>query len=425
MRLLIKNCRLYNDSHTIRDVYIQQGVIVEIGENLSFDLVDTVDAKGRFLLPGLIDMHCNICDPGYETKEDCMSVSRAAVHGGYTSITALPNTSPVIDNKTVISYILNNNSKLFHANIFPYGSMTKGLLGEEIAEIGEMKQAGIVALSDGGKCIKDAGLLGNIMLYTNMFDLPLITTCDDRSISADGVMNKGKYATAIGLRGIPREAEETIIARDLILAMHNNARLHISLISTKGAVDLIRLAKARNINVTCDTCPHYFTLTEEAVDSYNTFAKVRPPLRTQEDVQAIIEGLVDGTIDVISTGHSPDTIQRKQVEFDNASFGISALETAFGLSYDALVKTNILTLEQLVEKMSSTPAEILRLHLKGEIKVGSDADLIIVDVDNEYKVDASQFSSKAKYSPVDGKSLYGKVVCTILSGNLAYLDINE
>ncbi len=423
MRLLIKNCRLYNNPTALKDVYIVQGTISAIGEKLSYDFVDTIEAKGRFLLPGLVDMHCNICDPGFELKEDIMSVSRAAIHGGYTSITALPNTSPVIDNKTVVSYILNNNSKLFHANIYPYGSMTKGLLGEEIAEIGEMKQAGIVALSDGGNCIKEGGLLGNIMLYTKMFKLPVITTCDDRSISADGVMNKGKYSTEIGLRGIPREAEETIIARDLILAHHNNARLHISLISTKGSVELIRLAKAYNVNVTCDTCPHYFTLTEEAVDSYNTYAKVRPPLRTQEDVEAIINGLVDGTIDVISTGHSPDTIESKNAEFDRASFGISALETAFGLSYNALVKTNILTIQQLVDKMSTTPATILNLTNKGHINIGDDADLIIVDTEHPYNVDASLFSSKAKYSPYDGKELLGKVVCTILAGNLAYLDI--
>lgn len=423
IRLLIKNGLVCNSQKppSVQDIYIEGGVIQEVGPNLNIDIIETIDVKDSLVLPGLIDMNCDICDPGFETKEDIMSVSKSAAKGGFTSITCLPNTIPVIDNKTVVNYIINKSEHLSKVNIFPYGSMTTACEGVHIAEIGEMKKAGIVAISDGNISISDTDLMRNILLYSNMFKIPVITACEDKNIAYKGVMNQGKFSTEIGLEGIPREAEETIVARNLILAQYTNAKLHITHVSTKGSVDLIRMYKKLGVDVTCDTCPHYFTLSEGLVASYNTLAKVKPPLRTKSDVEAIIEGIIDGTIDVISTGHSPTTLESKRLEFNNATYGITSLETAFSLSYTSLVDTKLLSIQQLVHKMSSKPAEVLNLEKKGKIKIGYDADIIIVDKNGEYTINPDEFASKAKFSPYAGLKTKGEILYTIIDGNFIYL----
>lgn len=424
MKLLIKNGTILNDQGTqeSKDILLQDGVVLKIGEDVvAGDEVETIDAAGKLILPGLVDMSCDICEPGYEQREDILSASKSAAKGGFTSIACLPGTNPSIDNKAVVNYILTQSRQVSLVHIYPYGSMTKGCQGTEIAEIGEMKKAGIVALSDGHAAIADSALLRNILIYTKMFDIPVITMCEDAKLAGDGVINKGMVSTKIGLKGIPREAEEIMVARNIILAEHSRARLHITHVSTKGSVKLIRDAKKNGVDVTCDTCPHYFTLTENAVEQHTTFVKVKPPLRTQEDVESIREGLADGTIDVISSGHSPQTIESKKIEFDRASYGISMLEMAFLISYHTLVRGKVLSLHRLIELMAGSPGKILGLEGKGALKENWDGDLFIFDEDENTEIIASQFASKSKFSPYNGMKLKGRILCTLVNGNTVYV----
>ncbi len=423
MRTLIKNASVFNKDGVLEivDIYIDYGEIIEIGKNLNYNIPEYIDVKEKYVFPGLIDTSCKICDPGFENKEDIASASKSAIKGGFTSLTASPDTMPVIDDKTVVKYIENKAKELSYVNIFQYGGMTKGLLGNQMAEIGEMKRAGIVAISDGGKAFYDALLLSNVLKYATMFDIPVITFCEDKSVSGDGVINKGIISTQTGLRGIPRESEEITLARNLILAKYANSRIHIANISTKGSVELIRQAKKDGIKVTCDTCPHYFTLTEDSLENYNTFCKVKPPLRTKSDVEAIIEGIFDGTIDIISSGHSPSTIEQKTCEFESASYGISSLETAFLISYNALVIERKMSIINLIEKFTLNPAKFLNLSNKGNIEIGMSGDLFIFDIDAENQITAENFASKAKFSPYDGMKLKGKVLGTIVNGRIMYL----
>lgn len=421
MKTLLKNCRIlspFYEKERLYDIYVENGIIKKIDENMSIEGVKTVDIGGHTALPGLIDMHCNICDPGYEYIEDIETVSRSALRGGFTTITCEPNTSPAIDNKTVVEYIVSKSKEYSLVNLYPYGSMSLGCEGKIMAEIGEMYDAGIVGISDGDEFTDSASFLRHVMQYSKMFDLPVITHCEDRGLSGKGVMNEGYTAACLGLAGMPREAEEVIVARNLILAENTGARLHIAHVSTKGSVQLIREAKKRGVQVTCETCPHYFLLTEEAIGNYDTLAKINPPLRTAEDVNAILAGIADGTIDVIATGHSPTNRSDKDKEFDNAVYGISALETTFSLSYTHLVETGIISAEKLVGLLSQKPAEILRLYEKGVIAEGKDADIIIVDTKESYRIDPEHFASKANFSPFAERVVRGKVLYTMVGGKL-------
>ncbi len=417
--LLLKNCRLCSGEaipKTLCDIRIQNGKITEIKTGLQPKGETILDVAGKYVLAGLIDMHCNICEPGFENIEDIETSAASAAKGGFTSITCEPNTKPVIDNKTVVEYIISKAKAQDSVNIFPYGSMSMGCEGRDLAEIGEMYQAGIVGISDGDEIIDSAAFLRNVMRYTKMFDLPVMTHCEDRTLSGKGVMNEGYTAACLGLAGMPREAEELHVARNILLAETTGARLHIATISTRGAIRMVRDAKKRGIAVTCETCPHYFALTEEDVEDYNTYVKVDPPLRTHDDVQAILEGIADGTIDVIASGHSPTPQNEKNKEFGNAAYGISAWETAFAISYTYLVDTGVISLERLSEMMSKKPAEILKLTQKGVIAVGNDADLIVIETTQPYKVEPKEFASKAKFSPFAGFQLKGRVCHTIVGG---------
>lgn len=421
MKTILKNCKLITppfSEEKLYDIFIEGGLIADIGENLHVEDAKELDLDGHVVLPGFIDMHCNICEPGFENIEDISTVSRSAARGGFTSITCEPNTKPVIDNKTVVEYIISKSKAQASVNIYPYGSMSMGCEGTAIAEIGEMYEAGVVAISDGDEFIDSAALMRNVMRYSRMFDLPIMTHCEDRSLSGKGVMNEGYTASCLGLSGMPREAEELQVARNILLAEITGARLHIAHVSTGGSVRMVRDAKKRGLQVTCETCPHYFALTEEAVEDYNTFAKVNPPLRTQEDVEAILEGIVDGTIDAIASGHSPTSRTDKDKEFGNAAYGISALETAFSISFTKLVETGIISLARLVELMSKKPAEILKLEQKGEIAVGKDADLIVIETKGTQIIEPELFASKAKFSPFAGQEVKGRVVYTIVGGKI-------
>ena len=421
MRTLMKNCKLITDSFlpdTAYDILLEHGTISKIGEHLDAGDAKIIDVDHRMVVPGFIDMHCSICEPGFENVEDIHTVSKSAARGGFTTITCEPNTKPVIDNKTVVEYIISKSALQGMVHIYPYGSMSMGCEGESIAEIGEMFEAGIVGISDGDQFTDSTALLRNVMRYSKMFDLPIITHCEDRTLSGRGVMNEGYMASCLGLLGMPREAEEVQVARNLILASNTGARLHISHVSTAGSIAMIRAAKARGISVTCETCPHYFSLTEEAVEDYNTLAKVNPPLRTKSDVEAVLAGIADSTIDVIASGHSPAGQTEKDRTFGQAAYGISALETAFAVSYTHLVETGIISMKRLIELMSANPASILKLMEKGKIAEGMDADLIVVDCTEAYAVEAKHFASKAKYSPFENMQVKGKVLHTIIDGKV-------
>lgn len=423
MKHLIKGGFVVSDGIDITkpaDVLIEGDKIKSVGYSLVIKADKITDAMGLYVYPGFIDMHCTVCEPGHESVEDMETASVSAARGGFTTIVCIPDTEPAVDNKTVVEYIITKSREYSKVNIYPYGSMTIGCKGEKASEMGEMIRAGAVGIADGDLTVENAQLMRNIFVYSKMFDVPVITHCEDRALSGTGVINEGRVSTILGLRGMPREAEDIIVARNVVLAESTGARLHIAHISTKGAVDIVRRAKARGVNVTCETCPHYFTLTEEAAMQYNTYAKVIPPLRTEADTKAIIEGLADGTIDVIASGHMPTRIEHKQREFDRASYGISAFETAFSLSYTALVRTGILSESQLADKMSKNPAEILNFKTKGKIKAGNDADIVIMDINNEYVIEPSEFYSKAKFTPAKGKRVYGNTVSCIVGGNVVF-----
>lgn len=418
MKLLIKNGHII-DAKTgldgIYDLLAEEGRIIEISKDIQADACETIDASGKYVLPGLVDAHCHLRDPGFEYKEDIESGTKSAAKGGFTSIACMPNTSPVTDNESVIKYILNKAKQEGCVNVFPIGAITKGQKGEELAEIGEMKFAGAVAVSDDGKPVKSASLMKKALQYASMFDIAVISHCEDLDLAEEGVMNEGYTSTILGLKGIPAAAEETMVARDLILAEYLDMPIHIAHVSTALSVELIRNAKKRGVKVTCETCPHYFSLTEEACLGYDTNAKVNPPLRTAEDVKAIIAGIADDTIDIIATDHAPHHIDEKRVEFSLAANGMVGFETALSLAVTYLVRPGALTMKKLVEKMSLNPARLLSIS-KGTLEVGASADITIVDINDEFTVDPLAFASKSKNSPFGGMKLFGSVWGTIVGG---------
>lgn len=422
MKLLIKNGHVIdpaNNIDKITDVYIDKGFIEEIGPDPELEGIEMeiIDASGKIVAPGLVDMHCHLREPGYEYKEDIESGAKAAAAGGFTSIACMPNTKPVIDNAAIVSYIKSRSDSVGYANVYPIGAISKGLEGKELAEIGELKFAGAVGVSDDGRPVVGSGLMRRALEYSQMFDITVISHCEDLELADGGSMNEGFTATSLGLRGITRAAEEVMVSRDILIAEATHTKIHIAHVSTRGSVDLVRQAKKRGVQVTCETCPHYFSLTDKACEGFNTNAKMNPPLRTDDDVKAIKEGLADGTIDAIATDHAPHHIDEKNCEFANAYNGIIGFETALGLGIKCLVKTGVLTLNELIKKMTVNPSQILGLN-KGSLTVNQPADIIIFDPDKEYTVDVSAFHSKSKNSPYDGWQLFGKPEYTIIGGNI-------
>jgi len=421
LKLLIKNGHVV-DARTGRngifDILVDEGKIAEIGKDLEVDSnCDYIDATGKYVVPGFVDAHCHLRDPGYEYKEDIESGSASAALGGFTSVACMPNTSPCIDNQEVVKYIINKAKQEAYVNVYPIGAITKGQKGEELSEIGELKFAGAVAISDDGKPVKSSSLMKKALQYASMFDITVISHCEDLDLAEEGVMNEGYQSTIMGLRGIPSVAESIMVARDLLLAEYTNAPIHIAHVSTEASVALIRFAKKRGVKVTAETCPHYFSLTEEACEGFNTMAKVNPPLRTKRDVEAIIQGLKDGTIDVIATDHAPHHEDEKNVEFNMAASGMVGFETALSLIVTNLVNPGILTIEQVVEKMCLNPSRILGLN-KGVLEVGRTADITIFDINEERVIDVSKFRSKSKNSPFDKFKLKGAVYHTIVNGKV-------
>ena len=409
----------------VADVLIENGTISAVGAALTAPAGATViQAKGQLVLPGFVDLHVHFREPGFEYKETIQSGTAAAVAGGFTTVCAMPNTNPVNDNQAVTEFMLERAKAAGNAHLYPIGAITKKSEGKELAEIGDLRRAGCVAISDDGKPVMNSLVMRRAMEYARAFDVPVVDHCEDLHLSEGGCMNEGLVSTELGLPGIPSAAEDVMVARNVSLAELTGARLHLAHISTAGSVRMVREAKARGLKVTAEACPHHFTLTEELTRGYNTHAKMNPPLRTMQDVQAIKEGLRDGTIDVIATDHAPHATQEKQQEFTEAPFGIVGLETALSLTL-ALVDEGVLTLESAVDKLATAPAKAFSLNA-GTLAVGAPADVAIVDPNREWQVDPSRFRSKSRNTPFAGWKVKGRVTTTIVSGRVVFeLDRSE
>jgi len=422
MGLLIKGGRVIDPSQGIDetvDILVEAGIIKELGINLQLEAgCETIEAAGLLVTPGLIDMHVHLRDPGLEYKEDIVTGTRAAAAGGFTSVACMPNTKPVNDSKVVTTYIVNKAKAEALVNVFPIGAITCGSKGEDLVALGELKVAGCVAVSDDGRPVTDARMMRLALETAGNMGIPVISHAEELSLAADGVMNEGAVSRDLGLKGIPWAAEDTAIARDVCLAEFTGAPVHIAHVSTRGAVRIIRDAKTRGVKVTCETAPHYFSLTEDAVRSRKANAKMNPPLREAADVAAIKAGLADGTIDAIATDHAPHRSDEKDVEFSRALNGIIGLETSLPLSL-GLVRDGILGISTMVEKMSLNPAKILGID-RGTLKPGAIADITLIDPDLEWVVDAEKLASKSKNSPWLGQTMQGKAVYTIVGGRIVF-----
>ena len=423
MRIVIHSGTVIDPANNLdaaRDILIEDGAIRAVEKPGSFRGLEAawVDARGLIVAPGLIDMHVHLREPGYEYKETVLTGTQSAVAGGFTAVACMANTNPINDNGAVTRYILERARAANLARVFPVGALSKELKGEELAEIGEMLEAGAVAISDDGRPVMDANLMRRALEYCSMFNVPVSVHEEDLQLAAGGVMNEGPTAVRLGLRGIPNAAEDVMVARDITLARLTGGRVHIAHLSTGGAVALVRQAKAEGLPVTAEATPHHFSLTEEAVDGYNTNAKMAPPLRLAEDVEAVKEGLRDGTIDAIATDHAPHHRDEKEVEFDQAANGIVGLETALPLTLQ-LVDAGVLSLAEAVRKLTVNPARILGLPC-GTLSVGVPADVVVFDPAGAWRVNAVKLRSKSKNTPFDQWEMKGRVVLTMVEGRVVY-----
>ena len=433
MNLLCKGGRVVDPSRgvdAVGDLLIENGKIVGVrredslpggsGSGNKPDGLTVLDLRGTIVVPGLIDMHAHLREPGFEYKETIASGSAAAAAGGFTSVACMPNTSPVNDNRAITEFIRDKASECGLINVYPIAAITEGSKGEKLADLRDLKDAGAAAFSDDGLPVMNASLMLRALGNAASLNMPIIEHCEDRNLSEGGVMHEGSVSRELGVPGIPGIAEEVMVARNILLAECTGAPLHIAHVSTAGSVRLIRDAKARKIRVTAETAPHYFTLTDEAVRTLDTATRVNPPLRGERDRAAIREGLRDGTIDAIASDHAPHAPQDKEVDFSRAASGISGLETSLSLSL-RLVSEGILSLSQLIEKMTILPARVLRIP-KGTLADGADADITVIDPGREWSVDRGSFHSLGKNTPFQGWILKGKAVLTIVGGGIRYRD---
>ncbi len=424
MSLLIKNGRIVDPAtktDDTSDILIEKGLIKKVSGKISEKGVKTViDAKGLIVSPGFIDMHVHLREPGQENKETIETGMLAAARGGFTSIACMPNTAPVNDNRSVTEYIIARSHEVGTVNVFPIASISVGMKGIDITEMADLKAGGAKGFSDDGQCVMSADLFRKALEYTKMLNVPVIEHPEDHSISGDGQVNEGFISYKYGLRGILGAAEEVIVARDIILQERIRSLLHLTHISTAGSIDLIRNAKAKGIQVTSDATPHHLLLTEELITSYNPVYKMKPPLRTEKDRQALIKALNDGTIDAIASDHAPHTFDEKDKEFEYAPFGVIGLETSFNVIFDRLVNEGIISLSKFIELFSTNPGRILGLKGRGVVESGAFGDLTIFDPQKPFKIDTGKFLSKAKNSPFNEWKGKGSIVYTIVNGKIAY-----
>jgi len=409
-KLLIKNGHLIdpvNQRDGAFDVLIERGKIAAVESTIPINGAKTIDAAGRFVVPGFVDLHTHLRQPGREDKETIETGLQAAVRGGFTTVCAMPNTEPPVDHRGVAEFIQQETRRVGLATVYPIGAITKGRLGRELTDFGELFDAGCVALSDDGSAVADSFLMRRALEYAKIFNRPIIQHAEDPQLAAGGVMHEGLVSTTLGLRGIPAEAESVIVARDIALVELTGGRIHFAHLSCAQSVDLVRQAKRRGLQVTCEVTPHHLALTDEAVGLFNADAKVNPPLRTEQDRLALIEGLRDGTIDGIATDHAPHAEWEKAADFDSAPFGISGLETALGVCVETLIVPGLFTWRQLIEKLSAAPARIIGHG--GTLSVGADADLVLVNPKARWTVEPGRFVSKGRQSPFTGWTLTGTV----------------
>lgn len=420
MKLLLKGGRVISPLQKlddIADVLIDSGLITAIGKNLSSTDAKVYDAKSLIISPGLIDMHVHLREPGLEAKEDIGSGTRAAAAGGFTTIACMPNTKPVVDNSMLVAGIIQRAQAEGKVNVRVIGALSKGQEGQELAEIGDMILTGAVAISDDGHYVQNAQLLKNALEYTNIFNKAIISHAEDEALAGEGFMHEGAVSARIGLKGRPSVAEDIAVARDIMLAEYSCSPIHIAHVSSKGAVELIRQAKQRGVRVTAEVTPHHITLTDEDVSGFNPAYKVNPPLRSGDHREALIEGLKDGTIDVIASDHAPHAYEEKDREFRFAPSGFAGLETSLGVVLTSLYHTGRFSIADIIYKMSVAPARILGIE-GGTLEVGNKADITIIDPDCEWIVDSSVFYTKGKHTPFDGCKLKGKAVAAIVGGHI-------
>ena len=429
--LLIRGGHIIDPSQgldQVGDLLIAEGKIAQIGEAVIVSEARNLDATGLVVCPGFIDLHCHLREPGFEDKETIATGTKAAAIGGFTTVCCMANTEPPLDTPAAVEWVKRKASKDSLVAVLPIGCITKGRKGEELTDMAELAEAGVVAFSDDGDPVASSQLMRRALEYSRDLGLPIIDHCEDKTLSNNGIINEGQMSAKLGLKGIPAAAEEVMVARDLILAKLTKARLHIAHVSTKGSVELIRRAKEEGISVTAEVTPHHLTLTEERIAGespdkpFDTNAKVNPPLRTKEDVQALIKGLKDGVIDAIATDHAPHTLADKNCGPELAAFGISGLETAFGCLM-SLVHHGEISLTQLISKLTCEPAKVIgRNGELGTLKAGAPANITILDPDREWIVNSRNFASKGKNTPYDGYKFKGKVMATIANGRIVYID---
>lgn len=423
MKLLIKNGRVVDPSTNCDetlDILIDVGKIVDLKPRIEAKGVETIDASRLVVAPGFIDMHVHLREPGQEEKEDIASASKAAAKGGFTSICGMPNTNPVNDNRGVTQYIISEAVKRAVVNVFPIAAITRRLEGEELTDMADLAEAGAVAFSDDGRPVQNSLVMRRALEYAGHLNKLIIDHGEDKTLTEEGQMHEGVFSYLYGLKGIPSAAEEIMVARDIILAEKACARVHLAHLSVRGAIHFVRDAKKRKVPVTAEATPHHLVLTDECLKTYDTNYKVNPPLRSAEDVEALIEAVKDGTVDVFATDHAPYAAEDKEVEFDRAPFGINGLETAVSLLLNLLVNKNVIPLPRFIEMFSTRPATLLNLKDKGRIVAGADADLTLLNLRKEVVVDISKFASRSRNSPFHGRKLKGAPVMTIVKGKVVY-----
>ncbi len=422
MKILIQNGQVIDPAsktNGIMDILIENGIISKMEKNIT-DKADTIiNAEGNWVTPGLIDVHVHLREPGYEYKETIATGTRSAAKGGFTTICCMPNTSPVCDSDIMVEYIKLKAQREGVIHVLPIGAITKGQNGEELSNIGKMAKAGACAISEDGKSVPSSGLLKTAMKYAKMFDIPVLSHCEDIALVAGGSMNAGASAQLLGLKGISNDSEEVIVARDIILAKSTNSKLHICHMSTKGSVEILKQAKLAGQNVTAEATPHHFTLSDDFITDYDGNTKMNPPLRSKEDVLAIRHALKDNIIEVIATDHAPHSIDEKNCEYEKVAFGIVGLETALPLGITVLVEEGWLTPLELIAKMTWNPAKMLGIDdYAGKLSIGKSADITIINPNETYKVNPNTFASKSKNTPFGGFDVKGKVLYTIVDGNI-------